>query len=83
MRVVAQTVKDKKFSHWTFNGTPICYSSPYTFTVYGDTTIEAVYVDAGEEVTPQAASCAACHTINLRRLLNIRQNVQYLKDVRL
>ena len=55
VRVVAQTVKDKKFSHWTFNGTPICYSSPYTFTVYGDTTIEAVYVDAGEEVTPQAA----------------------------
>ena len=29
VRVVAQTVKDKKFSHWTFNGTPICYSSPY------------------------------------------------------
>lgn len=55
VRVVAQNVEDKKFSHWTFNGTPICYSSPYTFTVYGDTTIEAVYVDAGEEVTPQAA----------------------------
>ena len=42
VRVVAQTVKDKKFSHWTFNGTPICYSSPYILTVYGDTTIEVV-----------------------------------------
>ena len=55
VRVVAQKVDGKKFSHWTFNGTPICYSSPYTFTVYGDTTIEAVYVDAKDEVTPQAA----------------------------
>lgn len=53
--VVAQNVENKKFSHWTFNGTPICYSSPYTFTVYGDATIEAVYVNAEEEVTPQAA----------------------------
>ena len=62
VRVVAQTVKDKKFSHWTFNGTPICYSSPYTFTVYGNTTIEAVYVDAGDVVTPQAAMmCSASY----------------------
>lgn len=53
--VVAQNVENKKFSHWTFNGTPICYSSPYTFTVYGDATIEGVYVNAEEEVTPQAA----------------------------
>lgn len=55
VRVVAQKVAGKKFSHWIFNETPICYSSPYTFTVYGDTTIEAVYVDAEEVVTPQAA----------------------------
>ena len=54
VRVVAQTVKDKKFSHWTFNGTPICYSSPYTFTVYGNTTIEAVYVENNVVVEKKA-----------------------------
>lgn len=54
VRVVAQNVEDKKFSHWTFNGTPICYSSPYTFTVYGNTTIEAVYVENNVVVEKKA-----------------------------
>lgn len=53
VKVVAEKVDGKKFSHWTFNGTPICYVSPYTFTVYGNTEIQAVYVDAAAEIEKQ------------------------------
>lgn len=54
--VVAKPAPEgQKFSHWTVNGTPISYKESYTFTVYGDTTVEAKYV-AKEEVVEQEAT---------------------------
>ena len=49
--VVAKPAPEgQKFSHWTVNGTPISYKESYTFIVYGDTTVEAVYIEESETV---------------------------------
>lgn len=63
VKVVAKAAPDgKKFSHWTFNGTPICYTTAYTFTVFADMTVEAVYVDKEQEIEQQVSvTCNATY----------------------
>lgn len=49
--VVAAPAPDgQKFSHWTVDGKAICYKESYTFTVYKDTEVAAVYIEANQPV---------------------------------
>lgn len=51
VKVVAKAAPEgMKFAYWTVDGKPICYSESYTFTVYKDTTVKAVYIEKEEEV---------------------------------
>lgn len=48
--VAAQAPAGRKFSHWAVDGKPICYTESYTFTVYKDTRVEAVYIEDSQSV---------------------------------
>lgn len=48
--VAAQAPEGQKFSHWAVDGKAICYKESYTFTVYKDTRVEAVYIEASKPV---------------------------------
>ena len=71
VRLVAEPApQGKKFAYFMFNKTPYCYSTPYTFTVYEDTTIESVYVDVDEIVIPEAVcKCISFYDAQLKKSL--------------
>ena len=70
VRLVAEPApQGKKFAYFMFNKTPYCYSTPYTFTVYEDTTIESVYVDVDEIVIPEAVcKCISFNDAQLKKI---------------
>ena len=53
--IANEPAEGKKFAYWVDeNGQIISYNSTYVFVVMGDATLEAVYVDADDDVEAQA-----------------------------
>ncbi len=78
MRVVAQNVEDKKFSHWTVNEKPICYNESYTFTVYKDIAVTSVYVEEAEEIQKEVS--VLCDVSYANGRVKFCQNILFRTD---